>query len=144
MAAQVENKICAHCGADIRRDALFCYGCGSSVAPETIVALKDKNDYDGKTLVLERSENGSGKTTKLNEPQIENVPDKAIPKPPPTNNAELKSAAAMRRKSKIYQPKHTEIIWEERGSAINVWFVLSAIILTLLAAVIFYLADYLK
>ena len=143
MAELVENKICAHCGADVRPESLFCYSCGSSVAPNTVVALKDKSDFDAQRNVLKMPENGAGKTTKLVEPPIGKITDEPM-RELAANNAELKSAAAMRRKSKIYQPKRTEIVWEERGNSANIWFVLTAIVLTLAAAGIFYLAVYLK
>ena len=40
----VENLVCQACGADVRENSLFCYHCGGSVAPELVVALKDRKN----------------------------------------------------------------------------------------------------
>ena len=50
----------------------------------------------------------------------------------------------MRRKSKIYQSKKIEVVWEEHDNAPNGWFILVALLLTLIAAGISYLAIYLN
>jgi hypothetical protein len=53
----------------------------------------------------------------------------------------LESAAAIRKKTKSIQPKKVEVIWEEHDNAPNVWFVLVAIFLTIVAVVILFLAK---
>lgn len=133
---QVENRICNACGSEVRRDALFCYHCGGSVAPEIVVALKDKQSFM-------ENENGN-KSAQGKIPKIDESIDKPIPKPGLPEEPKLQSAAAMRRKSKSFQPNKVEVIWEERENAANIWFILAAIVITLLAVGILYLSFYLK
>ncbi len=129
----VKNEICRHCGANVRPNSEFCYNCGGQLAAETNL----RN-------VPETIESVNGDavkpTAKL---EIENAA-----KPPlsvtTAEESKLKSAASMRRKSKIYQPKRVEVIWEEHENAPNGWFILAAIVLTLFAVGVFYLAAYLK
>jgi hypothetical protein len=46
----------------------------------------------------------------------------------------------MRKKSKSIQPKKVEVVWEEHEDAPNIWFILVAIFLTIVAVVILFLA----
>ncbi len=133
----VKNQICQHCGADVRPDTQFCYNCGGSLAAETADDLKANPQMNVE------SSNGyeSKPTTKLKSLEVADAP---ISKPIIEEETKLKSAATMRRKSKILQPKQTEVIWEEHENAPNVWFILAALFLTLSAIVIFYIASYLK
>ena len=141
----VENKICNACGAEVRPNALFCYNCGGSVAPEVVVALKDnKNIRDDKSFEESAEKKDNGKPAINEQPTITKSVEKPVLQPSANQNPKLKSAAAMRRKSKIYQPKKTQIIWEEHENAPNGWFIVVTIGLTLLTAVILYLAVYLK
>ena len=130
MATSVENKICKNCGTEIRLNAMFCYHCGGSVAPEVEKSVSDawfrENINEGK--------NGD------NSAPVAVTADKPIPKPTLVEEPKLKSAASMRRKSKNPTPKRVEIIWEEHQNAPNGWFILAAILLTSLAAGILYLA----
>lgn len=140
----VENKICQTCGTEIRQNAQFCYHCGGSVAADA-AALKDKKAVSDAWL---RENISDGKNVDNSAPVektavLETV-DNPIPMPNLTKEPELKSAAAMRRKSKNLQPKRTEIVWEEYGSKPNGWFILAAIVLTLFAVGVFYLMLYLK
>ncbi|HSK70910.1 MAG TPA: zinc ribbon domain-containing protein [Pyrinomonadaceae bacterium] len=134
----VENRICNNCEADVRKGALFCYNCGSSVAPELPLPV-EKNGND----VLFRTddsveENPAPITTKTN-----NF-DKPIEKPAVLEEPKLKSAASLRKRPKSVQKKRVEIVWEEPESAPNAWFVLVGILLTLFAVGIWLLAMYLK
>jgi len=135
----VKNRVCGACGSEIRSNALFCYHCGSSVAPEVVVALKDKRSVSEAWV----SENGGASAQNAQTSVVESA-DKPIPKPSLTVEPELKSAAAMRRKPKNIQPKKVEIIWEEHENAPNLWFILVTILLTLFAAGVLYLAIYLR
>ena len=141
MATWVKNQVCSACGSDVRPDALFCYNCGGSVAPEVVVALKDKKAVSDAWF---RENIGEGKNGDNSAPiertTVVETSDNPIPKPNLPEEPKLKSAAAMRRKSKNLQPKRVEIIWEEYENAPNVWFILAAIFLTLFAAGILYLA----
>ena len=130
----VKSKICRHCGADVRANSLFCYHCGGSLAPE--IALKNSPE------IVESSNGDAAKpTTKL---KLEEPSDAPIPKPAIEEEPKLKSAATMRRKPKVFQPKRVEVIWEEHENAPNGWFILAAILLTLFALGVFYLAIYTK
>ena len=135
----VKNRICSACGSEIRSGALFCYHCGSSVAPEVVVALKDKRAVSDAWV----KDNGSVSAQKAQSVNAESA-DKPIPKPVLPEEPKLKSAAAMRRRPKNIQPKKVEIIWDEHENAPNGWFILAAILLALFAAGVFYLAMYLK
>ncbi|MBA3786594.1 MAG: zinc ribbon domain-containing protein [Acidobacteria bacterium] len=141
----VENQVCNHCGADVRPTALFCYNCGSSVAPETVIALKDKESVGEARLrrIIAEGKNGD-KNVQIKRIIAEEAVDKSITQSSVQTETNLKSAAAMRRKSKTIQPKRIEVFWEEHENAPNGWFILAAILLTLTAAGILYLAMYLK
>jgi len=141
----VENLICQACGADVRPRALFCYHCGSSVAPEAVVALKDRKDVGNARLrkVVSEERNGD-KSEQIKQTITESGESQPILKPNLPEEPKLKSAATMRRRSKSFQPKRVEIIWEEHENAPNGWFIAAAIFLTLFAAGILYLAMLLK
>ena len=142
--AIIENQICSGCGSEARPNALFCYHCGGSVAPD-VVAVKDKEAV-GEALSHQNvtdEKNGDG-LAQVEKPAIEKSADDPIPKPVLNEEPKLKSAAAMRRKSKSFQPKRVEIIWEERENAPNTWFIVAAIFLTLFAAGVLYVAMLLK
>lgn len=141
----VENQVCNHCGADVRPTALFCYNCGSSVAPETVIALKDKESVGEARLrrIIAEGKNGD-KNVQIKRIIAEEAVDKSITQSSVQTETNLKSAAAMRRKSKTIRPKRIEVVWEEHENAPNGWFILAAILLTLTAAGILYLAIYLK
>lgn len=149
----VENQVCDACGADVRKGALFCYNCGGEVASEIVVAKNDKIETIDNTWFQENisKENGTEyKPSKVKTKQevrdisVEEPIAKPIEKSSLNEEAKLKSAAAMRRKSKIIQPKKVEIIWEEHENTSNVWFILVAVFLTIFAAVILFLAIRMK
>ena len=172
MAESVKNKECTACGADVRPNTLFCYNCGDSFAPEVAVTVEDKKSVSevsfqeqigdegkngGKPVQVvdkpedkpenkpeNRSENEAADEIedKVEIEEIEKVTDAQIPKPKEQKN--LKSAAAMRRKSKAIKAKNTEIIWEEHNDAPNIWFLLVTIVLTIFAGIILYLALYFR
>ncbi|MDQ3042391.1 MAG: zinc ribbon domain-containing protein [Acidobacteriota bacterium] len=141
----VENLICQACGADVRPNALFCYHCGGSVAAEVVVALKDKKAVGNAQFrdVISEEKNGD-KSERIKKTIVEQIEDQPILKPNVVEEPKLKSAATMRRRSKSFQPKRVEIIWEEHENAPNGWFIAAAIFLTLFAAGILYLAMLLK
>ena len=142
----VENRICYTCGADVRKGALFCHKCGSAAAPEIPLETKNKNLSNtwvhqnvaeiGKEAKIEAKE-GSNELPKTKE--------ETTKKPELQEYIQLNSAATMRRKPKTVQKKRVEeVVWQEYENAPNVWFILVALILTLLAVGIFFLARYLK
>lgn len=159
----VEEKVCAACGADVREGALFCYHCGGALAAEVAASANGdsvssgwfrENISDEEVKIKEAEK--SKITAKLDAAVAEKI-DKPIDKPSdkpfdePTKKpkiqeeAKLKSAAAMRRRAKIVQKKRVEeVAWEEHESAPNVWFIVVALVLILVAAGLFYLAVYMK
>ena len=140
----VKNSTCRHCGVDVRPNTQFCYNCGGAIAPETESVLKKENVVKsslGKNTIESVNGDFSKQTNKLD---IADVTGKPIDEPQVEKEVELKSAASMRRQSKTLQPKKVEIIWEEHENAPNVRYILVAIILTIFAAVILYLATILK
>jgi len=141
----VENQVCNHCGADVRPTALFCYNCGSSVAPEIVIALKDKESAGEARFrrIIAEGKNGD-KPTQIKQTIIEEAVNKPTTQSTVQTETKLKSAAAMRRESKTIQPKRIEVFWEEHENAPNGWFILAAIFLTLAAAGVLYMAVYLK
>lgn len=136
----VKNPTCRHCGADVRPDTQFCYNCGGAIAPEAESVLKEENAVN--SLLRENTvESVNGDSSKqTNKLDIADVTGKPIEKP----EVELKSAASMRRKAKVFQPKKVEVIWEEHENAPNARYILVAVMLTIFAAVILYLATILK
>ncbi len=138
----VENKICSACGADVRPNALFCYGCGSAVADEK---KADENFTAEKSVpvVNEGSEkNAVDETIERNEPENTIIEEPA--KPIAAEETKLKSAASLRRKSKSFQNKKVEIVWEEHENAPNVWFISVSVVLTIVALIVLFLAVQLK
>lgn len=157
----VEQRVCAKCGADVRKGALFCYHCGGAVAPEVAVSAANGDSVSSGWFRENIAEEESPKTTakldeavaeelekpieKPSDTPIEKTSDEPVEKPKIVEEAQLKSAAAMRRKAKIVQKKRIEEIeWAEHESAPNVWFLLVALILIAIAAGLFFLAIYVK
>ncbi len=65
-------------------------------------------------------------------------------KPGVIKGAELKSASALRKRERPTRIKKVEIVWEERDNSPNIWFVVFALILSLLVAALVIIAFYLK
>jgi len=139
----VENQICSACGAPVRPQALFCYNCGSSVAPE--IENAPPGDAAGEVWSDEIADENRAETNLLTDvsdsqaPPIEKPTDtlienKSEKKSPPQAETKLKSAAALRRSGRVAPQKKTvEVIWEEPENAPNVWFLLVAFVLALFA-----------
>jgi transcription elongation factor Elf1 len=147
----VENRICKTCDAEVRKGALFCYNCGGSVAPE--IPAPDNNQpvsdaWFREDIVAETAVDAdSEQIEKITEAKTEvlNAADIPIKKPDILEESKLKSAASLRRKSRPLQKiKIEEIVWEEHENAPNGWFILVALVLTLIAVGIFWLAIYMK
>ena len=159
----IENRVCGACGVDVRKGGLFCYYCGGAITPE-IAATAANGDSVSNGLIRENIEEEIKAkkpkrvkdTSKLKKSVVEKI-DKPIEKPidiplekpieKPQIQAEpkLKSAAAMRRRAKSIQKKVVEeVVWEEHENAPNVWFMVVAFILILIAAGLFFVAIYMK
>lgn len=148
----VENRVCSACGADVRKGALFCYHCGGAVAPEIPAPSenhKPASDAWFREEIIEETakEKPLEQALKPTEAKTEvlEAADIPIQKPDVFEEAKLKSAASMRRKDKPSQKiRIEEVVWEEPENAPNGWFILVALVLTLIAAGIFWLAVYVK
>lgn len=140
----VENQICSACGAPVRPQALFCYNCGSAVAPEIENAPPDETTGD-EWFDDEISERTGAETNllpdaeELGAPPIEKpsetlIEDKTEKNTPPQTETKLKSAAALRKSGRVAPQKKTvEVVWEEPDNAPNVWFLVAAFVLALFA-----------
>lgn len=147
----VKNQICSACGADVRAGALFCYGCGAAVASEIAVTKNDKNAVADKIRLAEITsrENKNGSEFKESEAQskrevkdisFQKDAEAPVAKPSISKIPQLQSAASLLKESKNFQPKKVAVVWEKHESAPNVQFILAAVFLTVLAAVILFLA----
>ena len=148
-----KNQVCNACGADVREGALFCYNCGGNLASEIVVDKNAKNEAVADAQLQESISDGNGDNIKQSgvetKQEIKEIfNEQPITKPIEKTNlnkeTKLESAAAIRKKTKSIQPKKVEVIWEEHDNAPNVWFILVAIFLTILAAVILFLAIRMK
>jgi len=149
----VENQVCNACGADVRPGALFCYSCGKSVAQAKDVD-NNNNENTGDIFFHDRIakdrknlDNSAQEelTTVEDTPNpVKEISEKPVIKPNIQGQVKLKSAASLRRKSKTFQKKKVEILWEEHEDAPNVWFIVVAVILTVFAIGIICLAMYLR
>jgi hypothetical protein len=143
-----ENQVCHSCGAAVREGALFCYNCGGDLSPSN-TAKKDENELVSDVQFRESIFVGNGNHSKQSDLETkreikeifnETPIAKPIDKSNPDKETKLESAATIRKKTKSIQPKKVEIIWEEHDNAPNIWFILVAILLTVVAAVILFLA----
>ncbi len=151
----VKNRICVACGADVRDNAAFCYNCGGAVAAEIPGDNNGGKKSAGDNLLKENTAEVFENThdffqvkeaaDEFNEKVLlEENAEMAVAKAETNAQTKLQSAAAMRKKPKVVKAKQIEIVWEEHENVPNVWFVLAAVILTLFAAGILYLALYLR
>jgi hypothetical protein len=144
----VENPVCPACGAPLRPQALFCYNCGSSIAP-AIENAEQPPQQNGEAVseVRLREEISDHQaethpTTKLDENHVQPigkptetlVEDKPEIKLPAQAETKLKSAASLRRSGRVAPQKKTvEVVWDEPENAPNVWFLVAAFVLALFA-----------
>lgn len=149
----VENQVCRVCGADIRSEALFCYNCGEAVAElESSNNHKQKGKSSRKNNVKEKNQRSKlGKDLNNFPEELENdeqneelrsTEDKSITSG--KEKVKLKSAAALRNRTRRLEPKKVEIIWEEHENAPNIWFLAVALLLVIFTVVIYFIAMSLK
>ena len=131
----------------MRRGALFCYNCGGSVAPE--LPVSDTAKLDGKDLfrdgfpgeeIIEQPDKAANRKKETFEKT-----DASLKKQGIQEAAKLQSAANLRRRSKSLQKKVVEeVVWTGHDNAPNAWFIVIALVLTLFAGLIFWVAIYWK
>jgi len=134
----VENRVCSACGAPVRPQALFCYNCGSAVAPEIEAEdearLYDELADDHQAEPKAGTNRDESHAAPIEKPFDTLVENKTGEKSPAQAETKLKSAAALRRSGRIQPQKKTvEVIWEEPENAPNVWFLVAAFVLALAA-----------
>lgn len=167
----VKEKVCNACGAEVRPNSVFCYNCGSAVAPEAPlggnVTRKLSDDWfkgdlveeKPKRIVSDKTENQIVSDEKVDTEKIETEKEiqsaqlsepEIIEKSAPENETEkrdlskMDSAANLRRRGKSLQKKRVEIVWEEHDNAPNGWFIFIAILLAALAFGIWFIAKSLE
>ncbi len=165
----VEKELCAECGADVRPDAQFCYNCGGAINTEdggvSDAWFKEDIANDGEASIdpeIVDSPIGKPSEDLSVAPPVENQDSGSVskvekdadsePGPSPkvkTKNRvkpkpKMKSAASLRKKPKPFPQRREEVIWVERNSSPNVWFILMSILVILLVAGLFVLAMYFK
>jgi hypothetical protein len=157
----VKEKVCRTCGADVRPKAVFCYNCGSAVAPS--VPLTENSKRPAKKWVendLAKADSGVvefKKEARAEKPAAEKAEFQAREDSGKLQTktaageekgkedlSKLRSAASMRRRGKSVQKKRVEIVWEEHDNAPNGWFILVAVVLTILAIAIWVISTYLE
>jgi len=145
-ATLIKEENCRACGVDIREGALFCYNCGGSVSYDDAASVDNEAISDAwfrEEMAEEVPEEVSEE--KASDDETAETKNVVIKKPGMRETARLRSAAALRRKTKNFQKKKVEeVVWEEYENTSNGWFVLVAIGLTVITALIFWLAIYLK
>ncbi|MBC7900948.1 MAG: hypothetical protein H7070_12955 [Saprospiraceae bacterium] len=121
----IETMVCDACGADIRDGSVFCYNCG-----ETVV----------QTPVEEPPKSGkNGDKAQMSDPagsEFEKRPVNAEPE-------KLRSAASLRKRSKAYNRKPAEFVWEKRSGP-SPAFTIVTIILLIFTGILLFFAFYLR
>ncbi len=158
----VKEKVCRACGADVRPQALFCYNCGSGFKPETKpVENNNKKTSDAwfrDELVEEdkpdlefQNDKREDELIADEEIKIEESPEQEFDdetaedeKAEKRDLSTMDSAAKLQRRGKSVQKKRVEIVWEEHDNAPNGWFIFFALVLTILAVVIWIISTYLE
>lgn len=111
-----QDRACSKCGADVRPGSLFCYSCGSELADPASV---DATHVDSAT-------NGNGKK---------------LPGAEPTK---LRSAASIKRTREAGKRRQVEIVWEAAEDTPSPLLVGATAVIVLFAAIIVFLAFYLR
>ena len=122
----VEEKVCAKCGAEVRRDTQFCYNCGESVEEEAIPSPADTS------LTV-------APLTASTPPVLDNAQTNGQLSPA-MDDQKLASAASLRRKGRAPRRKTTEVFWEPLGNRANLPLIISTIVFAIFTVVVILLA----
>ncbi|MEO8572963.1 MAG: zinc ribbon domain-containing protein [Pyrinomonadaceae bacterium] len=114
----IQTTVCKECGADVRDESLFCYGCGKAVG-------EDSNIEESKPSKGEIAHDSSEIVKQLGF------------RPP------LRSAASLRKQRRAFNRQPVEVSWEPRTDS-PIAFVISTIVLVIAALVFLLLALYLR
>lgn len=160
----VKEKVCNACGAEVRPQAVFCYNCGSAVAPDIPLGgnktQKISDDWFKGDLTEDKPEKIISEEIEIEEAEaIEPVNEIRVEEVSESQNVDeiveeaevgkrdlskMDSAANLRRRSKSIQKKRVEVVWEEHDNAPNGWFIFFAILLAALAVGIWLVSKYLE
>lgn len=135
----VENQLCNSCNANVRAGSLFCYSCGSPVAPGADDLKNKKNNLTGI-----KGNNNSPQAVEAADAPIGRPTEKLFPetaeKAADIKNKELnvqkkskEKNAAGRQKSRNAEKKSVEIVWETPEDSAGIWFIAASMILVLFA-----------
>ncbi|MEO6588701.1 MAG: zinc ribbon domain-containing protein [Pyrinomonadaceae bacterium] len=167
----VKEKICSACGVEVRPQAMFCYNCGSAVAPDFPLSKNEnkkiskawfrdglvgenseetaKENYTQKDKTIEElftADNHETAAAKIDDAKsgTEAAEVEKVEKAEKRELSKMDSAANLRRRRKSVQKKRVEIVWEEHDNAPNGWFIFFAVILVGLAVTIWVISTYLE
>lgn len=137
-----QTGVCDKCGADIRSEALFCYHCGAQVASVPVTengkAAKSVSVADESPKILDNRPTPNNNSSEVL--PTENIPTRS-------NSGQLKNplpAAATRRKIVKKESEAAKFVWVEKEGGANIWFVIAAIIIAAIAAVVLLAMLYIK
>ena len=170
--ALVTKPICSKCGEEARPQAAYCFACGGKVINpgDSIEHEVSSEWFKGEIVVPSESAEGTAAVEALEvaEESLEPVPEEPVPeeaaeaeepqeeetkvrvkrrereKEPVGQASPMKTAADLRNRPKPLKARRVEIVWEEPESSPNVLFIVSGLILVLVALAAFFLAIYLK
>jgi hypothetical protein len=159
-----ENQFCRACGADVRRGALFCYSCGTAVAPDLAVETEEAKEdgasdfwFRGEIIEEKNDKNSSNHFGKIEKP-IDKPADPPISLQPIEKDAgkkvknlpvaqepvKLKTAPALRQKNRLSERKKVEFVWEAPENDSNPGFIIVTIILAFFALGVLLLMLYIR
>lgn len=154
-----KNQICENCGADVRLNALFCYNCGSQVVPDELLEAEENDDRvsnawfkesitEPKLEAIPKPKSKPIKEQKIVDKSGEELTPLSLETTPVETNSKsveteikpeknetksLKTASSLRQKQKLPPKRKVEVTWEAPQSAPNIWFLVVAFILLLVA-----------
>lgn len=120
--AILEKAVCEKCGVNIRENTQFCYNCGSSVVARPV------EDSNGSRVDAETQAALNDLAEKF---KIDEVTDDKMAK-----------AAAERKKARIIPRKTKEFVWEPKDEASGRLVFMIALVITVIAMVIVFVAVF--
>ena len=137
----VKKLVCRGCGADVRETSAFCYNCGEPVTAQPVSQTEIRADTSQSNQTRETVEKETVKGNRADELFAAKLRDTTNSKA--EKLSKLQTASALRRKTKVFNRKPTEVVWVERGDSPMMFVIVSAV-LTLFAALLLFLAFYLR
>lgn len=139
--ATLEKAVCEECGVDVRENTLFCYNCGSSVSQDPV----DKNATGGKDIEPGLADDSASAVadTDATEAALKDLSERF--KIDEAEDDRLAKAAAERRKARVKgSRKNIQYVWEPTPESGTRLFLLTAIMIACLSALVVFLAVYWK